>query len=163
MWELEHKEGWALKNWCFQTVVLEKTLESPSNCKIKPVNLKGNQCWIFIGRTDAEAEAPVLWSPDVKNWRTFHWKRPRCWERLKAGGEGNNQGWDGCIANSMEFEQAPGVGDGQESLACCRPWGYKEWDMIEQLNWTEWQKQCIWLYHLLWEDEKITNLIYPVS
>ena len=69
MWELDHKEGWVLKNWCFWTVVLEKTLESPLDCKeIKPVHPKGNQPWIFIGRTDAEAEAPVLWPPDVKSW-----------------------------------------------------------------------------------------------
>ena len=69
MWELDHKEGWASKNWCFRTAVLEKTLESPLDCKeIKPVNLKGNQSWIFIGRTDAEAEAPILWPPDVKSW-----------------------------------------------------------------------------------------------
>ena len=71
MWELDHKEGWAPKNWCFWTVVLEKTLESPLDCKeIQPVNPKGNQSWIFIGRTDAEAEAPILWPPDVKNWLT---------------------------------------------------------------------------------------------
>ena len=71
MWELDHKEGWALKNWCFRTVVLEKTRESPSDCKeIKPVNPKGNKPWILIGRSDAEAEAPILWPPDVKNWLT---------------------------------------------------------------------------------------------
>ena len=81
MWELEHKEGWTLKNLCFQTVVLEKSLESPLDCKeIKPINSKGDHPWIFIGRTDAEAEAPVLWPPDVK--RT-HLKSPWCWERLK--------------------------------------------------------------------------------
>ena len=69
MWELDHKESWSLKNWCFWTVVLEKTLESPLDCKeIKPANPKGNQSWIFIGRTDAEVEAPILWPPDVKNW-----------------------------------------------------------------------------------------------
>ena len=69
MWELDHKEGWALKNWCFQTVVLEKTIESPLDSKeIKAVNPKGNQSWIFIGKTDAEAKAPILWPPDVKNW-----------------------------------------------------------------------------------------------
>ena len=99
MWELDHKESWALKNWCFWTVVLKKTLESPLDCKeIKPVNHKGNQSWIFIGRTDAEAETPILWP---------------------AG---------------HEFEQAPGVGDGQESLACCSLWGHKESDMTEWLN-----------------------------
>ena len=71
MWELDHKEGWAPKNWCFWSVVLEKTLESPLDCKeIKPVNPKGNQSWIFIGRTDTEAEAPILWPPDAKSWLT---------------------------------------------------------------------------------------------
>ena len=82
MWELDHKEGWVWKNWCFQTVVLEKTLESPlDNKEIKSVNPKGNQPWIFIGRIDAEAEAPILWSPDVKSWITGkNW----CWKWLKA-------------------------------------------------------------------------------
>ena len=94
VWELDHKEGWVLKKWCFQTVVLEKTLESPSDSKeIKQVNPKGNQSWIFIGRTDAEAETPILWPPDAKNW-----KRPWCWERLEARGEGDNRGWDGWMA-----------------------------------------------------------------
>ena len=88
MWESDHKESWALKKWCFWTVVLEKTLESLLDSKeIKPVNNKGNQSWIFIGRTDAEAETPVLW------------KRPWCWERLKAGGEGDDRGWDGWMAS----------------------------------------------------------------
>ena len=88
MWELDHyKEGWAPKKWCFWTVVLEKTLESPLDCtEIKPVYHKGNQSWIFIGKTNAEAEAPILWPPDVK--------RPWCWERLKAKEEGS-RGWDG--------------------------------------------------------------------
>ena len=93
MWELDHKEGWAPKNWHFLNVVLEKTLQSPLDIKeIKPVNPKENQPWIFIGRTDAEAETLVLWPPDAKNW---HWKRLWCWERLKAGGEGDNRGCDG--------------------------------------------------------------------
>ena len=93
MWELNHKEGWELKNWCFQIVVLEKTLESPLDCKkIKPVNSKGNQSWIFVGRTTAEADAPILWPPDVRSW---HWKRSWCWERLKEKGEGGDRGWDG--------------------------------------------------------------------
>ena len=94
MWELDDKESWAPKNWCFWTVVLEKTLESPLDCKeIKLVIPKGNQSWIFIGRTGAEAKTPILWPPDAKNWLLG--KRPWCWERLKAGGEGNNRGWDG--------------------------------------------------------------------
>ena len=90
MWELDHKESWAPKNWCFWTVVSEKTLESPLDCKeIQPVHPQGNQSWIFSGRTDAEA--PILWPPDVKNWLIG--KRHRCWERLKAG-EGNDRVWD---------------------------------------------------------------------
>ena len=96
IWELDYKEDWALKNWCFWTVVLEKTLESPLDCKeIKPVNLKGNQPWIFIGRTDAEGEA-ILWPPDAKS-RLIG--RLWCWERLRAGGEGDDRGWDGCMAS----------------------------------------------------------------
>ena len=96
MWELDCEESWVPKNWCFWTVVLERTFESPLDCKeIKPVNPKGNQPWIFIGRTDAETEAPILGPPDVKT----HWKRPWCWERLKAGGEGENRGWDGWMAS----------------------------------------------------------------
>ena len=96
-WELDHKEGWVLKNWCFLIVVLEKTLESPWDCKeIKPVNPKGNQPWIFIRKTDAEAEAPILWPPDAKNWLTG--KNPDA-GRLKAGGEGDNRGWNGWMAS----------------------------------------------------------------
>ena len=96
MWELDHKESWMPKNWCFWTVVLEKTLESPLDCKeTKPVNPKGNQSWIFIGRTDAEAKAPILWPPDAKNWLIG--KDPDV-ERLKAG-EGDDRGWDGWMAS----------------------------------------------------------------
>ena len=96
MWELDNKKGWAPKNWCLQTVVLEKTLESPLDWKeTKPVNPKRNQPWIFIGRTDVEAEAPILWPPDEK-------KRPWCWERLKARREGDGRGWDGII-DSMDM------------------------------------------------------------
>ena len=105
MWELVYEEIWALKNWCFWTVVLEKTLESPLDCKeINPVTPKGNQSWIFTGRTDVEAEAPILWPPDGKSWLIrkdpTHWKRLWCWERLKAGGEGKSRGWDGWMASS---------------------------------------------------------------
>ena len=92
VWELDHKEIWVPDNWCFWTVVLEKTLESPLDCKeIQPVDPKGNQSWIFIGRTDAEADTPILWPPDAK-------KRLWCWERLKAR-EGDNRGWDGWMAS----------------------------------------------------------------
>ena len=97
IWVLDYKENGALKNWCFWTVVLEKTLESPLDCKeIQPVNLKGNQSWAVIGKTDAEAETPVLW-PRCEE--PTHWKRPWCWERLKVGGEGDNRGWGGWMAS----------------------------------------------------------------
>ena len=96
MWEVDYKEGWALKNWCLQIVVVEKTLESPLNSKeIKPVNPKGNQSWIFIGRTDAKAL--ILWPPEAKSQLIR--KRSWCWERLKAGREGDDWGWDGWMAS----------------------------------------------------------------
>ena len=102
MWEFGYKESWVLKNWCFWTVVLEKTLESPLDCKeIHPVHPKGNQSWIFIGRTDPKAETPILWPPDAKE--LTHWKRPWCWERSKAGGEGNNRRWGGCMASPTQW------------------------------------------------------------
>jgi hypothetical protein len=122
MWELDHKESWGLKNWCFWTVVLEKTLESPLDCKeIQPVNPK-DQSWIFIGRTDAEAEAPILWSPNVKNWLTG--KDPDAGKDWRWEEKGMTQdemvGWHQWLGGH-EFEQALGVGDGQGSLACCSP------------------------------------------
>ena len=102
MWELNHKESWALKNWCFWTVVLEKTLGSPLDCtEIQQVHPKGNQSWIFIGRTDAEAEAPILWPPDGKNGLIG--KRPWFWERLKVEGEGDGRGWDGWMASLTQW------------------------------------------------------------
>ena len=106
MWELAYKEGWALKNWCFWTVVLEKTLESPLDCKeIQPVHSKRNQSWIFIGRTDAEAEALILWPPDVKNW--LIWKDPdagKDWRQEKKGKtEDEMVGWHHWL-NGHEFE-----------------------------------------------------------
>ena len=97
MWVLDHKESWVPKNWCFWTVVLEKTLESPLDCKeIQPVHPKGDQSWIFIGRTDAEVETPVSapWCEEPT-----HWKRPWHWERLRVGGEGDDKGWDGWMAS----------------------------------------------------------------
>ena len=101
MWELNHKEGWVLKNWCFRTVLLEKTIKSLLDCKeIKPVNPKGNQPWIFIRSTDAEAETPILWPPDVKSWLIG--KDPDA-ERLKAGGEGDDRGWDGWMASPTQW------------------------------------------------------------
>ena len=98
MWELDYKESWAPKNWCFWPVVLEKTLESPLDCKeIQPVHPKGHQSWMFIGRTDVEPETPILRPPDAKSWLIL--KRPWCWERLRSGGEGDNRGWDGWMAS----------------------------------------------------------------
>ena len=102
MWELDYKESWTQKNWCFWSVVLEKTLESPWDSKeIQPVHPKGDQSWVFIGRTDFEDEAPILWPPDVKSW--LIWKDPDGWERLRAGREGDNRGWEGWITNSMDM------------------------------------------------------------
>ena len=96
MWELDCEESWALKNWCFWTVVLEKTLESPLDCKeIQPGHSK-DQSWVFIGSTDVEAETPKLWPPDAE---LTHWKRPWCWEGLGEGGEGDDRGWDGWMTS----------------------------------------------------------------
>ena len=141
LWELDLKEDWALKNWCFQTVVLVKTLESPLDSKeIKPVNPKGNQFWIFIGRTDAEAEAPILWTPDAKNWLIG--KDPDAGEdwRLEEKRTTENEMvvWHHWFSRH-EFEHALGVGSGQGSLACCSPWGLQQrvghdWEI--ELNWT---------------------------
>ena len=120
---LLQKESWALKNWCFWTVVLDKTLESPLDCKkIEPVNPKGNQSWIFIGRTDDEAETPIIWLPDVKNWLLGkHPDAGKDWRQEKKGmAEDEIVGWHHQL-NGHEFEQALGIGDGQGSLACCSP------------------------------------------
>ena len=139
MWELDHKVGWALKNRCFWTVVLEKTLESPLGCKdIKLVNTKGDQHWIFIGRADAEAAAPIFWPPDVKSWLIG--KDPNAgkdWRKEeKRATENEMAGWHHQL-NGHGFGWTPGVGDGQGGLACCSSWGRKELDMTEWLNWTE--------------------------
>ena len=139
MWELDYKKSWVPKNWCFWTVVLEKTLESTLDCKeIKPVNPKGNQSWIFVGRTDAEAETPILWPPGVKNW--LMGKDPdagKDWRQEEKGmTEEEVVGWHHWL-DGHAFEQALGVGDWQGSLVCCSPWGHKESDTTERLNWTE--------------------------
>ena len=138
MWKMDHKKCWALKNWCFGTMVLEKTLESPLDCKeFKPVNPKGNQSWIFIGRTDAEAETLALWAPDAKSWLIG--KDPEAgkdWRQEKGMTEDGMVGWHHWC-DGHEFEQALGIGDGQGSLPCYSPWGLKESDTTEWLNWTE--------------------------
>jgi len=127
MWELDRKEDWVPENWCFWTVVLEKTLESPLDCKeIKPVNSKGNQSWILFGRTDAKTEAPIPWPPDAKRWLTG--KDPdagKDWGQEEKGAtEDKMVGWHHQL-NGHEFEQAPGDREGQGSLECCSPWGRK--------------------------------------
>ena len=149
MWELGYNESWAWKNWCFWTVVLKNTLESPLGCReVKPVHPKGNQSWVFIGRTDAEAETPVLWPTDVK-W--LIWKDPDAgndWRQEEKG----MTGWDGWVAsltqwtwvwvNSQELLM-------QGSLVCCNQWGCKESDMAERLNWTDKSCSCPFPFFLI--------------
>ena len=144
MLALNHKEGWAPKNWCFQTLVLKKTLESPLDCKeIKPVNPKGNQYWIFIGRTDAEAGVPILWPPNAKSWLTG--KDPDAgkeWRQKEKGTkEDEMAGWH-YWHSRHEFEQTAGDGEGQGSLAHCSLSGCKVWTWLS--NWTK-KPSLYWL------------------
>ena len=143
MWELDCEDSWVLKNWRFWNVVLEKMLESPLDRKeIKPMHTKGNQSWIFIGKTDAEGETPVLWPPDVKKWLTGKDLDAGTDWRQKGMTEDELVGWHHQL-NGHEFEQALGVACGQGSLACCSPWGLKESDMTVLLNWTEAQVEVL--------------------
>ena len=145
MWKLDHKEGWALRNWCFWTVALEETLESPLDCKeIKPVNPKGNQPWLFIGRTDAEAEAPILRPPDAKSWLVG--KAPdaeKDWRQEEKGTtEDEMVGWHHQL--NGHFEWTPRVGDGQEGLACCSTCGRRvRHDWATEQNWTRYSLNYI--------------------
>ena len=137
-WELDYKESWVLKNWCFWTVVLEKTLESPLDSKvIQLVYPKGNQSWIFLGKTDAEAETPILWPPEVK--KRLIGKDPdagKDWRQEEKGTtEDEMVEWHHRL-DGHEFEETLGVGDEQKSLVCCSSWGHEESDMTE-LNWSE--------------------------
>ena len=138
MWELDYKESWALKNWHFWTVVLEKTVESPLDCKeIQPVHPKGDQSWMFVGITDVEAETPILWPPDAKSW--LIWKDPdagKDWGRQEKGMTENEMAEWYHRLNGYEFALTLEVGDGPGSLAFCSSWGHKESDMTEQLHWT---------------------------
>ena len=141
MWDLDYKESWALKNWCFWTVVLQKTLESPLDCKeIQPVNPKGNQSWIFVGRADAEAETPILWSPDAKSW--LIWKDPDAGKDRRREEKGTTEnemvGWHHQL-NGQEFELVLGVGDGQGGLVC-----YSHGVVKSQTRLREW---TAWLIH----------------
>ena len=134
IWELDYKESRAPKNWCFWTVALEKTLESPLDCKeIQPVHPKGDQSWVFIVGTDVEAETPILWPPDAKSWLIG--KDPDAGkdrgQEEKGRTEDEMVGWHHRL-NGCEFEQALGDGDGQGSLAFCNSWGHKESDMTER-------------------------------
>ena len=135
--ELDYKESWAPKNWCFWIMVLEKTLESPLDCKeIQPVHPKGDQSWVFIGRTDAEDETPILWPPDAKSWLIG--KDPdagKDWGQEEKGmTEYKMIGWHHRL-NGHGFGWTPAVGDGQGGLASCSSWDHKESDRTEQLNW----------------------------
>ena len=153
MWELDCEEGWEPKNWCFWTVVLEKTLESPLDCKeIQPVHSQ-DQPWVNCGRTDAKAETPVLWPPHSKSWLTG--------KDSDAGGDWGQEEkgtpedeMAGCHhqLDGREFEWTPGDGDGQGGLVCCSSWGCKESDMTEQLNWTELNRFHCFLIYLPWSD-----------
>ena len=143
-------ESWVPKNGCFWTVVLEKALESPLDCKkIQPVHPKGNQSWIFIEGTDVEAETPILWPPVAKNWLTGRdpeAKQDWRWEE-KGMTEDEMAGWHHRLYG-REFEWTPGDGDGQGGLACCDSWGRKELDTTEWLNWTElnWLNIPLYMY-----------------
>ena len=146
MWELDHKEGWTPKNWCFKTVVLEKTLECPLDCKeIQLCKPKGNQSWIFIGGTDTEAESLILRPPDAKS-RLIR-KDPDAGKDWRQEEKGTTQdemvGWHHRF-NGREFEHAPGDGEGQGSLAYYSPQHCKESDTTEQLNWTEYSIVYMW-------------------
>ena len=138
MWKLDYEESWVPKNWCFWTVVLEKTLESPLACKeIQPVHSKGGQSWVFIGRHDAKAETPILWPPHVKSWLIKKDSDAgRDWGQEEKGTtEDEMAEWHHRL-NGHEFEWTLGVGDGQGGLACCNSWGRTELDTTEQLIWS---------------------------
>ena len=146
MWELDCEESWAPKNWCFWTVVLVKTLASLLDCKeIQLVHPKGDQSWVFIARTDAEAETPVLWPPDAKSW--LIWKDPdagKDWRQEEKGtAEDEMAGWH-YRPDEHEFGWTLGVSDGQGGLVSCNSWGWKELDTTEWLNWTEYIFQDCW-------------------
>ena len=139
MWELDYKESWAQGNWCFWTVVLEKTLESPLDCKeIQSVHPKGDSSWVFIEGTDVEAETPILWSPDAESW--LIWKDPdagKDWgQEEKEMTEDEMVGWHHWL-DGHGFGWTLGVDDGQGGLVCCSSWGCKESDKNERLKWTE--------------------------
>ena len=160
MWELDYKESWAQKNWCFWTVVLEKTLESPLDSKeIQPVHPKRDQSWVFIARTDVEAETSILWPPNAKSWLIG--KDPdagKDWGQEEKGMTEDEMVGLHHWLDGHGFEWTPEVGDGQGGLACCSSWGLKESDMTEQLNWTDigWkvvsQRRKLWCH--VWQERE---------
>ena len=151
MWELDYEESWALKNWCFWTVVLEKTLESPLDCEeIQPVHSEDDQPWVFFGRTDAKAETPILWLPHAKSWLIGKDSGARRgWGQEKGTTEDKMAGWHHQL-DGQKFGWILGVGDGQVSLVYCSPWGHKESDTTERLNWTELNIHTQQLHCFLW-------------
>ena len=176
MWEFDNKNGCMLKNWCFWTVVLERTLENPLGCKeIKPVNPKGNQLWIFIGRTNAEAEAPVIWSPDAKNWLTG--KDPdagKDWEQEEKGMTEDEMVGRHHWLNRHEFEQTLGDGEGQGSLMCYSPGGHNKSYVTKWLNkllklnywiilvWTSGRKETYLILGGYWDGHALTKPLLQV-
>ena len=163
MWDLDYKESWVPKNWCFWTVVLEKTLESPLDCKeIQPVHPKGDQSWVFIGRTDVEAETPVLWPPDMRSWLIG--KDPddgKDWGQEEEGmTEDEMVGWHHQL-DGHGFGWTLRVSDGQGDLVCCGSWGHKELDTTEWLNWTELQYCDGFCHTFIWISHGCTCVPYP--
>ena len=171
-WELDHKEGWVPKNWCFQTVVLEKTLESPLDSNIKSVNPKGNQPWIVIRRTDAEVEAPILWPPDVKSQLIGNDPDTgKDWGHKEKGlTKDETVGWHHRL-NRHEFEQTPVNSEGQGSLVCYSSWGSKrvrhnwvpEQQHICPLNWSPSMDIGGYINYCLWRGkgdmmERVCNM-----
>ena len=145
MWELDCEESWALKNWCFWTVVLEKTLESPLDCKeIQPIHSEGDQPWDFFGRNDAKVEAPVLWPPDAKSWLIGKDSDAgRDWGQEEKGMTEDEMAGLHHWLDGRESEWTLGVGDGQGGLVCCDSWGRKESGTTEQLNWLSTETKSI--------------------
>ena len=144
-----YKESWTSKYWCFWTVMLEKTLESPLDCKeIQPVHSEGDQPWDFFGRNDAEAKTPVLWPPHAKSWLIGKDSDAgRGWGQEEKGTtEDEMAGWHHWL-DGRESEWTLGIGDGQGGLVCCNSWGHKKLDMTERLNWTDSSIKTIpWLF-----------------
>ena len=148
MWELDCEEGWVPKNWCFWTVVLEETLESPLDCKeIQPVHSEGGQPWDFFGRNDAKAETPVLWPPHAERWLIGKDSDAgRDWGQEEKGKtEDEMAGWHYWL-DGHESQWTPGVGVGQLGLVCCNSWGPKESDTTERLIWSDliWSEQDLY-------------------